>query len=427
MSTVPRLLFGRGSLPLVLPAGCRSTVIEKPAVSVLPDPTAAMTAALAAPVGCEPLAALAAGARTACILICDVTRPVPNGLILPPLVRALLAAGMGARHITVLVATGLHRPNLGEELRALVGDDWVLQTVRVENHEAEDDAAHVEVGTTSRGTRVRLDRRFVEADLKIVTGLVEPHFMAGYSGGRKVVAPGVAHADTIRTFHNARYMEDPAARNCHLDGNPLHGDQLEIMGMLGAVHAVNTCLDAERRVTFANFGEVVASHEQAVAFMRGSAEVPVARRFRCVITSSAGYPLDQLYYQTIKGIVGALGILEAGGSLLIASECAEGLGSASFCRSQAALVEKGIEGFLAEARRRELADIDEWTTVKLIEAVRDRRVHLYATGLDASQQRLTAVTCHDDWTAAVAAVLAESNADEIGVIPEGPYVIPFAK
>src|SRR5437764_127832 len=174
------------------------------------------------------------------------------------------------------------------ELAALVGDPWVLATVRVENHFARDDAAHVDLGRTKgRGVPVKLDRRFVEAEVRIATGLVEPHFMAGYSGGRKVVAPGVAHADTIRTFHSARFMEDPAAIQCNLAGNPLHEEQLEIVRMLGDVYAVNTVIDEDRDLVHVNFGEVIASHLAAVEFVADSARVPVGRRFATIVTSAA--------------------------------------------------------------------------------------------------------------------------------------------
>ena len=212
------------------------------------------------------------GRKSACILICDITRPVPNHLFLRPLIEGLIAAGVPRERITVLVATGLHRPNEGAELAEVVGDPWVFETVRVENHFARDDAAHVDFGVTSgRRTPVKLDRRFVEADLRIATGLVEPHFMAGYSGGRKVIAPGIAHADTIRTFHSARFMEDPAAIQCNLAGNPLHEEQLEIVRMLGEVYALNTVIDDDRDLVHVNFGEVIASHLAAVAFVADSA------------------------------------------------------------------------------------------------------------------------------------------------------------
>ncbi|MCY4408808.1 MAG: lactate racemase domain-containing protein, partial [Rhodospirillaceae bacterium] len=211
------LNYGRGQRAVELPDGLDVRVIAKQAMPLLADPATAMDQALAEPVGCAPLAAEAAHATRACILICDFTRPVPNGLILPPLIRTLLDAGMAPEQITVLVATGLHRPNEGEELAALVGDPWLLETVDVANHFARENADHVLIGTTGRGTVVRLDRRFIEADLRIATGLVEPHFMAGWSGGRKVIAPGVAHAETITTFHSARFMEHPNCTNCVLE------------------------------------------------------------------------------------------------------------------------------------------------------------------------------------------------------------------
>ena len=425
MNSSSSVLFGRGSLPVALPAFYQATVIEKPRMPILPDPVEAVTEALASPVGSRPLAELAKEAHSVCILICDITRPVPNGLILPPLIETLLAAGIAADHITVLVATGLHHPNVGPQLRELVGSDWVLATVRVVNHEAEEDAAHVEIGTTTRGTLVRLDRRLVEADLKIATGLVEPHFMAGYSGGRKVIAPGVAHATTIRTFHNTRFMEDGGARNCNLDNNPLNEEQHEILGMLGTAYSVNTCLDPERQLAFVNFGEIAASHREAVAFIRRYAEVAMPRWYRCVIASAAGYPLDQSYYQTVKGMVAPLGLLEKGGSLLIAAECAAGLGSEGFRQAQSSLIDQGIEGFLRAARSRSLASTDEWQTVKLIEALRDYRVHLYAPALNMEERRLTAVTCHNKWTEAVTTVLEEAGSREVAVVPEGPYVIPY--
>jgi nickel-dependent lactate racemase len=232
-------------------SGAEPTVVRKRPLPKLPDPHGAIRSVLDAPTGSPPLAALAERRRSACILICDITRPVPNRLFLRPMIDTMLAAGIPRDRISVLVATGLHRPNLGSELAELVGDPWVLENVRVENHYARDEAAHVDLGPTrTRGTPVKLDRLFVEADLRIATGLVEPHFMAGWSGGRKVIAPGVAHHETIRTFHSARFMEDPLAVQCNLVGNPLHEEQLEIVRMLGEVLALNTVIDEDRDLVF---------------------------------------------------------------------------------------------------------------------------------------------------------------------------------
>ncbi|PPR22407.1 MAG: hypothetical protein CFH38_01178 [Alphaproteobacteria bacterium MarineAlpha10_Bin1] len=418
------LNYGRSQLAVTLPDELDITIIRKPDMPLLADPVAALEAAFANPDGGAALATLAGTAETACILICDITRPVPNGVILPPLLRTLLAAGMKAENISILVATGLHRPNEGDELAELVGDSWVMENFRVENHFARDDAAHVRLGQTASGTVVRLDKRFVNADLRIATGLVEPHFMAGWSGGRKVIAPGVAHAETITTFHSARFMEQPGCDNCILDGNPLHAEQLEIMAMLGGAHAVNVVIDEERRISLANFGEVVESHLKAVDHVRAYAEVAVAERFPTVVTSAAGYPLDKTYYQTVKGMVGPLDILEPGGTLVIASACSEGMGSAEYVASQRRLIEHGAEQFLRDIMDKSHAAVDEWQTEMLLKSLRVGRVGLFTGGLSEDEHGLTGVEAVDSVAGAVAEAVAAAGDKRVAVIPEGPYVVP---
>ena len=417
-----KLLYGRGELEVRLPEGCEPTVIEKPTMPVIEDPAAAVAAALDG----GGLETAAAGARSACLLICDITRPVPNRLFLRPLVERLERAGVPRAAITVLVATGLHRPNLGDELAEVVGDPWVLEHVPVANHYARNDDDHVDLGRTRRGTPIRLDRRFVEADVRIATGLVEPHFMAGYSGGRKVISPGIAHAETITTFHNHRFMSDPCAENCVLDGNPLHREQLEILERIGGALALNTVIDDRRRLAFVNFGDCRESHLDAVAFVRRYAEVTLPRRFATVVTSAAGYPLDKTYYQTVKGMVGALGALEDGGDLIVASECSEGLGSAEYRDAQRRLVAAGPDAFLAGVSGKPHADIDEWQTQMQTRSLARGRISLFTEGLSSSDRALTGVGSVASVERAVAESMERHRDPRIAVIPEGPYVIPRA-
>jgi lactate racemase len=419
------LLYGRGTVVVPPPVGCVPTVIQKPAMPVLADPRAAVEHALATPVDSLPLRELARGKRSACILICDITRPVPNGLFLPAMIRTLLEAGVPRAGITVLVATGLHRANEGDELAELVADPWVLDTVRVVNHDATVDADHVLLGRTpGRATVVRLDVRLVEAEIKIATGLVEPHFMAGWSGGRKVIAPGVAHAATITTFHNAAFMGHPRAANCVLEGNPLHEEQLAIVEMLGGALALNTVIDERRRLAFVNFGEIVRSHLHAVEFVRRYAQVPVSRRFHTVVTSAAGYPLDKTYYQTVKGMVGPLDILAPGGDLIVASACSEGMGSKHYVDAQRRLVELGADGFDASIAHKSHADIDEWQTQMQLKPMRAGRVRLYTDGLPGLDGALTGVERVTDLQAAVAESMARHRDPHVAFVPEGPYVVP---
>ena len=422
------MAFGQSGLSVTMPAGCDATVIRKPAMAANRPAAEQIAEALDNPVGCDALQTLAAGGRSACILVCDITRPVPNGLFLRPLIERLMRGGIAASDITVLVATGLHRPNLDDELEELLGDPWVQQNVRVLNHDARDESAQVHLGRTAKhDVPVGLNRTFVEADIKIATGLVEPHFMAGYSGGRKVIAPGVAHHETIRTFHSARFMESEFASSCNLASNPLHETQLEIVQMLrGPVLSLNTVLDEHRNLMFVSFGEVVASHLKAVDFARDSCEVSVGRRFRTVVTSSAGYPLDKTYYQTVKGMVTPLDILEPGGELIIVSACSEGFGSDEFKAAQERLVALGPDRFLQSIESKALADIDEWQTEMQLKPMRVGRIHLYSPGLDDNDTVATGVEMVADVTDAIAASMQRQNDAAVAVIPEGPYVVPFA-
>lgn len=422
---VVQLAFGRGELPVRLPDDAEVTIVRKAARPKLADPERAVREALAAPIGSAPLAALARGRASACILICDITRPVPNRLFLRPLVEILTGAGIAIERITILVATGLHRGGDAAELAEIVGDPWVSERVRVLNHDANAEDEHVDLGVTSgRGVPIRIDRRFIEADLRIATGLVEPHFMAGYSGGRKVVAPGIAHADVIRTFHSARFMEDPRAVSCNLAGNPLHEEQLEMVARIGDILALNTVIDEERDLVYVSFGDVVASHDAAVRYVEDWMLVRLPRRFATVVTSAAGYPLDKTYYQTVKGMVVPLDILEPGGTLIVASECSEGLGSPHFRAAQQRLVELGPDAFLQSIAPKRLADIDEWETEMQVKAMRRGSVQLYATGLDREERRLTGVEAIDSVESALRESIARHGDPAVAVIPEGPYVVP---
>ncbi|MFT5896152.1 MAG: nickel-dependent lactate racemase [bacterium] len=420
------LLYGRSVLTVPFPNEVDLTVIGKPDFPVVGSAADVLNDALNNPVSCAPLEVLCVGCQSACILICDITRPVPNQVFLQPMIRIMMANGIVAENITVLIATGLHRPNEGEELVELVGDPWVLDTVSVVNHFALLDEDHIDLGFTSkRKTPVKLDKRFVEADLRIATGLVEPHFMAGYSGGRKVIAPGVAHHETIRTFHSARFMEDPAATQCNLDHNPLHEEQLEIVKMLGDVYALNTVIDENRRLGHATFGEVIASHLAAVEFVKGFTLIPVGRRFHTVVTSSAGYPLDQTYYQTVKGMVTPLDILEPGGTLIVVSECAEGIGSEHYRAAQEKLVALGPDAFLETLLAKQFADVDEWQTEMQLKPMRSGTVYLYSTGLSEEDHALTGVGRITNVSEAVLLSIQLHDDTSVAVIPEGPYVVPI--
>jgi nickel-dependent lactate racemase len=219
-------------------------------------------------------------------------------------------------------------------------------------------------------------------------------------------------------------MEHPRATSCVLDGNPLHETQLEIVEMLGGALALNTVIDEERRLSFVNFGEIVASHLDAVRHMSEYALVPLAERFSTIVTSAAGYPLDETYYQTVKGMVTPIEIMAPGADLIIASACSEGMGSQEFTAAQRRLVERGPDQFLEEIGTKRFADIDEWQTEMQLKPMRIGSIQLYSDGLGEAERELTGVEMIDSVAAAVAASVARSGDRRVAVIPEGPYVVP---
>lgn len=425
MSDSVSIRYGKGELHVRLPMGCEATIIRKPEMPVLQDPIDAIRDALMNPVDAPSIAELAKGVRRACLVICDITRPVPNGPILKGLIEQLRDSGVSLDRITILIATGLHRPNLGKEMREVVGDDWVYNSVRVENHFARDRQWMVDLGKTpTDGIPVILNRHLVDADLRIAIGLVEPHFMAGYSGGRKVIAPGVAGEETIRTFHNHRFMADPLSCNGNLISNPLHRGQLEILKVIGKSYAINTVIDEARRMSFVNFGDCEKSHLESVAFVKRYAEVPLDRQFKTIVTSAAGYPLDKTYYQTVKGMVAPIQILADGGRMIIASACEEGLGSHEFRASQSHLLSLGKQGFLDRIRPMPFADVDGWQTHMLLRTLAVGNVSLFSEGLTGNDRELTGVQMVESIEDTIAASISHSGDKAIAIIPEGPYVIP---
>lgn len=422
-----QLCYGRQGITVRLPEACVTHEIRSRVVAPLSDPTGAVQETLSHPIACPPLRDLGRGRQTACILVCDMTRPVPNGLLLPLVISELEVAGISRSHITILIATGLHRPAPEDEKRFIIGNKGVYDSIEVENHHAQDDAAHVRLGATSRGTPVLIDRRFVEADMKVVTGLIEPHWMAGYSGGRKLIVPGIAHHDTIMAFHSPAFMEHPLATSCILDGNPLHEEQLEIIDMIGGeVFGVNVVIDEERRLLGVKSGSLTESHLEAVAVARTLSEIHVPQRFGTILTSAGGFPLDKTYYQTIKGMYAPLDILNPGGSVVVVSECAEGLGSEGFMEAQKLLHTLGPEGFVKRISHPTFNGIiDQWQTEKLAQALRKARISLYSMNLREKDWSLTCVQKAQSPEEAVRESMDRSNDKNVAVIPEGPYIIPF--
>lgn len=390
----------------------------------LADPEAALRTALQNPIGTRPLAEIAAGKKTACIVICDITRPVPNKLILPEILRTIEEAGVPRDGITILIATGLHRPNEGEELVELVGAE-IAQNYRCENHHGKEDAEHDYLGTTDNGVPIWIDNRYTRAELKITTGLIEPHLMAGYSGGRKLICPGIAGLATVKVWHGPRFLEHPKADCGSVAGNPVHEENTKIALLVGCDFIVNVCIDGKRRVTWLGAGDMIQAWEQGVAFCRQTVKAAVPRPVDVVVTSCAGYPLDTTWYQAVKGLTGALPIVRKGGTIVLAASMTQGLGSPEF---QEMLADYRKRGRYDGPSSSEVCEMDEWQLVMFKKVLAHCKVKVVTHGLPPDVLRECQVEPVASVEEAVADALAEYGPDAyIAVIPKGPYVLPVVE
>ncbi len=414
--------YGKTGMDVELPDNNVAAILSLGEAPPVDNPDDALREALDNPIGTESLADLAQGKTSACILICDVTRPVPNEFLLRGILEKLETAGIARQEILILIATGLHRPNLGDEIVELVGAQ-IAADYRVENHDGKNQDEHEYLGESPSGIPIWIDRRYLESDLKIATGLIEPHFMAGFSGGRKLVCPGIAAFETITKWHSPRFLEHPLARSGCLDGNPVHEENTAIAKVAGCDFIVNVTLDERRRVTSISAGEMEQAFLAGVEFARKVAKAEIAEPCDIVVTSSAGYPLDTTFYQSVKGLVSVLPILRKGGTIIIAASLSEGIGSPEF---ESTLREfDDLEEFLRQIIADEYFAMDQWQVEEMARACRHARIRYVSDGLPGTLLRQFFVESAGSVESAVAEALEEhGNEARIAVIPKGPYVMP---
>ncbi|MDB5350836.1 MAG: hypothetical protein JWN86_2083 [Planctomycetota bacterium] len=424
MSTLDLTLdYGRNGLAVKLPAARVEGPLEIRAVPPLADPEAAVEAMLKSPIGTRPLSELAASKRDACILVCDITRPVPNATILRPMLRTLHEAGIPADKILILVATGLHRPSTEAERVEMLSAE-IAAAYRVEDHHGTILEEHTYLGTTENGVPAWIDSRYINADLKITTGLIEPHLMAGYSGGRKLICPGIASLETVKLWHGPRFLEHPKADCGFLEGNPVHEENTRIAKMAGCDFIVNVTLDSQRRVTSVVAGDMEAAFLEGVRFVESVVKAPVSAEMDIVVTSAAGYPLDTTFYQAVKGLTGCLPIVKQGGTIILAASLSEGIGSPEFeslFRENATL-----EGFMERILGKDYFVMDQWQLEELAKVRRKVRVKVVSDGLSPEVLSTLFVEPAESVERALADSLDDYGPDaRVAVIPKGPYVLPL--
>jgi lactate racemase len=418
-----RLDYGADGLEVDLPDD-RVTIIEPRSRPAVVDPHAALVSALRAPIGAPPLRELTSGGGRVAISVCDITRAQPRREMLEALFAEM--PDVPASDVTILVATGTHRCNTPAEIEAMLGAD-IARRYRVVNHDSRNPSALVHVGETTTGVSVYLNRLWLDADLRITTGFVEPHFFAGFSGGPKMVAPGLAGLQTTLTLHDARRIGHPMATWGVTDGNPIHDDVREIARMTGVDFAIDVTLNRAQQITAVFAGELFAEHRAACAAAMRDAMREVESPFDVVLTTNSGYPLDQNLYQAVKGMSAAAQVVKRGGTIVCAAECRDGLpahGSYGDVLASRASPQALLEMITAPG----YSQPDQWQVQIQAQVQTKARVLVKTSGLSEREIRSAHFEPIDDVGAAVARALAAAGPHAtLCVLPQGPQTIPYLR
>ena len=417
------LAYGEDGLRVELPDD-RTTVVQPVHAQPAPDPTEALRRAMREPVAGPPLRDLAKAGQRVAISMCDGTRPQPRHLMIPAVLEELDGI-VDLADVTILVATGTHRGNTDAELRRMLGDE-VLDAVRVVNHDARDRSTLTYLGEHGDGVPVWLNTEWVQADLRITTGFVEPHFFAGFSGGPKMVAPGLAALETVLTLHDAARIGHPKAIWGICEGNPVHDDIRAVVGAVGEVHfALDVTLNRDQQIVQAFGGELWAMHRAAREAARRTAMREVPDRFDVVLTTNSGFPLDQNLYQAVKGMSAASTVVRHGGTIICAAECRDGFPDHGSYREVLASAPSPQALLDAIGARRETVP-DQWQVQVQAKIQVQADVVVHSGHLDADALASAHLGHSSDVATTVIAALEDAGPDaRLCVLPEGPQTIPY--
>jgi nickel-dependent lactate racemase len=417
-----QLSYGRNGLRVALPEQAQATVISPRYVPGLVDEASALRDALRNPIGSKPLRELVSASDTVAIVFSDLTRPQPRERMLPVLLDEL--EGVPREQIVLINGVGTHRVNTDEELRGMLGDA-IVDRYTIVQHDATDEGQMVYLGQTSYDHAIWLNRQYVQADCKILTGFIEPHIFAGYSGGPKAVLPAVAGAEIILDNHSGRMLSDPSATWGVTHGNRVWEEMLEVARLTEPDFLFNVTLNRDKQITGVFGGALEAAHEAGVQFVRESAMVAVDAPFDVALTTNSGYPLDLNLYQTDKGISAAAQVVRTGGAILTASECWDGIpdhGNYKALLAGASSPQELLDQVMAPGYR----EMDQWQAFLHARLCLHADVHIYADGLSDEEIRLGMLTPCRDIEATLRDLIARYG-PRLCVLPEGPMTIPYLK
>ncbi len=416
------LAYGRTGLMVDLPDE-QTTVVEPKHLPGLPDVKSALINALRNPIDSLPLRQLVSPKQTVAISVCDITRPMPSSTVLPVLLEEL-------RHVPkdqvfILIATGTHRANTDDELQEMLGAD-IVRDYAVINHSAFDSNDLVHIGDTDTGIPIWLNKFWVNADVRITTGFVEPHFFAGFSGGPKMVAPGLAGFDTIMGLHSAKLIANPKSTWAVTYGNPIHDAIRQIAEQSCVDFSIDVTINRERQITSSYAGELFAVHRAVCETARRNAMCPVHKPFDVVITTNSGFPLDMNLYQCVKGMSAGALVAREGGTIICAAECRDGLPDHGEY-AKMLLLRDSPEELLKMVNSWQNGHHDQWQVQIQSQLLMRNEIYLKSGYLTPEQIRSAHFKPSDDIQVTIGDAIDKHGGTvaSVCVLPQGPQTIPY--
>ncbi|PMC37867.1 hypothetical protein CJ195_09670 [Bacillus sp. UMB0899] len=415
------LLYGKEGLTLNLPD--KTFVVEPNNLAGLENDMEALKTALNNPIGTPSLKEMVKPTDKVAIAISDITRPTPNHKLIPALLEELKHVPL--ENFVIINGTGTHRDQTREEFIQMLGE-WVVDNIRIINNHCHDKETHVNLGKSKFGCDVYLNKEYVEADFRIVTGFIEPHFFAGFSGGPKGIMPGIAGIETIMTFHNARMIGDARSTWGNMVENPVQEMTREVNKMCKPHFMLNVTLNREKEITSVFAGELYEAHDRGCEFVKEHAMIRCEERFDVVITSNSGYPLDQNLYQAVKGMSAAHKIVKKGGTIIVASECSDGLPDHGNYSKIFELADSP-QGLLDLIENPEFKMFDQWQVQKQAVTQVWADIHVYSKLTDEQVRSTMLKPTHniEETLEELKQVYGENMT--IAVLPLGPLTIPYVE
>ncbi len=416
-----RLAYGKTGLRVKLPDHIHTEVVEPRYVKGYTNPLQAVSEALNHPISHAPLKDSVQSHQKVAIVFSDITRATPYHILVPALLEAL--DHLPDKHITLFCATGTHRPANHDELCSILGKE-IVDRFRVVQNDASDESLFQDVGTTTSGNRILLYSEIMEYDLRILTGFIEPHFFAGFSGGGKAVMPGMAYVESIRFNHSIRNLENPNTRWGRTYGNPLWEDIMEASLFAAPLFLLNITLNREKKITGVFAGDLREAHKKGCDFAKGAAMAGLDHPFDIVITSNSGYPLDLNVYQSVKGMSAAEQIVKEGGSIIVAAECWDGIPAGSDYETILRSV-GNVSELMSFIKQHETSLKDTWQVYFQAMIQQKAEVHLYSSLDDQTVRSALLKPTHDMEQLVQDLVEKYGKDSRICILPEGPHTIPY--